>query len=335
MPATNIEWTDRAWPILNGCRRVSPGCENCWAELLTATRLRHHPRYKGLALYTEHGPRWTGERRFATELLEEPLRARKPLRWFVANKGDLLSDEVTDEEIAASFVFMAAAGKQTFQVLTKRARSLATRIPASPSDAKDWLQRGLDSLPDDLKRTAYAALTCQAVSPGALPPWPLRNVWMGMTVEDQPRADERLEHLGVLADAGWLTWCSYEPALGPVNFRPWIKFIRWIVFGGESGRDARPCAMEWALDAYQACRIAGAAFFFKQGGENAYVENSNLWPAMDDGIDFERMPPAPAGVTAVAAHGLPLTGKGGDLNEVGLYCPEVCIREWPEVARGA
>src|SRR5579859_4094064 len=111
---TGIEWTDHSWPVVNGCRRVSPGCGGasgiggCYAERLISTRLRHMPKYRGLAVFGQHGPRWTGESRLWLPDLDMPLRVRTPARFFVANMGDLFFEAVTNEEIAAVYGVMTA-----------------------------------------------------------------------------------------------------------------------------------------------------------------------------------------------------------------------------------
>jgi protein gp37 len=76
--STKIQLTDDTWNPVSGCTRIAEGCRNCYAERLTATRLRQHPRYKGLAVMQPGGPRWSGEVRTHPEVLREPLRWRKP-----------------------------------------------------------------------------------------------------------------------------------------------------------------------------------------------------------------------------------------------------------------
>ncbi len=211
-PVTTIEWTDRAWPVVNGCRRVSPGCKNCWAERLTATRLRHHPRYEGLAVYTDNGPRWTGEQRLAIDVLQEPLRVRTPARWFVANKGDLFGDGVSDEQIAAVFGVMAARPQHTFQVLTKRAERLA-----------QWFAREVDHA-GECSEAATRELWDSRAQEFSRAQWPVPNVWVGVSVEDQQRAEERIPALlsvpgaaiaNTTHDDGYVRWAALQ-ALAPL-----------------------------------------------------------------------------------------------------------------------
>jgi hypothetical protein len=90
---TPIEWCDHSWPIVNGCRRASPGCENCYSERLTATRLAHTPKYKGLAVF-DKGPRYTGETRLWEPHLTLPFEWKTPAKIFVADMGDLFYEQV-------------------------------------------------------------------------------------------------------------------------------------------------------------------------------------------------------------------------------------------------
>lgn len=99
-----------------------------------------------------------------------------------------------------------------------------------------------------------------------LPPWPLPNVLIGCTAEDQPRADERRPAMASIAAAGWRTFVSYEPALGPVDWSGW-EFLSWLISGGESGQHARPSHPDWHRSAQDWCACTGVSFLFKQWGE--------------------------------------------------------------------
>lgn len=95
-------------------------------------------------------------------------------------------------------------------------------------------------------------------------PWPLPNVLLGVSVEDQDRADHHRDNLGPLARRdGWRTFVSYEPALGPVDWIGW-EFLSWMISGGESGAGARPSHPDWHRDARDFCARAGIPFFFKR-----------------------------------------------------------------------
>lgn len=124
MGDTTISWTDKTWNPIRGCRRVSAGCENCYAERQANRFTGEGGAYEGLIKLTANGPRWSGETRFVADHLADPLRWRKPVRVFVDSMSDLFYEGFTNEQIAAVFGVMAAAPQHTFQVLTKRARRM-------------------------------------------------------------------------------------------------------------------------------------------------------------------------------------------------------------------
>jgi len=283
MPKTSIEWTDRSWPVVNGCRRVSPGCGGaagvggCYAERLAATRLRKTDKYRGLAVLNSHGPHWTGVTRLWEKELAMPLRLRKPSRIFVADMGDLFYEEVSNETIAAIYWVMAATPWHTYQVLTKRARRMR--------EWYEWVERegGARRL-GLLLHHAQRMMPSGGVSKraldilGATQPileqsWPLRHVWLGVSTEDQKRADERITEL--LRTSATVRFVSYEPAIGPIDFYPWLleesirtteTILDWIICGGESGPGSRPFHIAWARSVAEQCSDAGVAFFMKQLG---------------------------------------------------------------------
>jgi protein gp37 len=283
MGKTPIEWTDQSWPVINGCRRVSAGCENCYAERLTATRLSQTPKYKGLAVFGKNGPRWTGEARLWLSHLDMPLKLKKPSRIFVCDMGDLFYEGVSDDTIAAVFGVMAACPQHTFQVLTKRpARAREWfrwveeqakgrhRIPAIIEHAACILS-GLGGNADQLRRAS------NKLGFGQSSGWPIPWVWLGTSVEDQSTADERIPLL--LDTPAALRFVSAEPLLGPVTIQPGHlggighlastfgnPLINWVIVGGESGPGARPFDVAWGHALVDQCAAAGAPCFVKQLG---------------------------------------------------------------------
>lgn len=290
---TAIEWADATWNPIVGCSVVSPGCTNCYAMRLAGTRLRNHPSRAGLTQDSKAGPVWNGEVRLYDPVFDQPLRWRRPRRIFVCAHGDLFHEAVPNEWIGPVFAVMALAPRHTFLVLTKRAKRMREylldsarvrlvytaaaklRVVASPdpdkrtkqfhawmsASAKDtaWLSEG-----------GAAAILFGQNEPGRDYPswvrWPLPNVWLGVSVEDQARADESRDDLAALAAAGWRTFVSYEPALGPVDWRSW-EFLSWLISGGESGPRARPSHPDWHRAARDFCAQNGIPYFFKQWGE--------------------------------------------------------------------
>lgn len=257
---STIQWTDATWQITTGCTVVSPGCTNCYAMRVAGTRLRNHPSRVGLTQNSKAGPVWTGEVRFNEQWLDQPLRWKRARRIFVAAHGDLFHESVPDEWIDRVFAMMALASQHTFQILTKRAKRMREYI-CSLRDTPRYLRLNKDEL-------------CWAPYEGG---WPT-NVWLGCSVEDQARADERIPDL--LATPAAVRFISAEPLLGPVDigqavgwrgadgFDPLAPRISWCIVGGESGPRARPFHVEWAESLLDQCRASGTAFFMKQMGTN-------------------------------------------------------------------
>lgn len=279
---TKIEWTDATWNPITGCAVVSPGCTNCYAMKLAGTRLKNHESRKGLTKDTKAGPVWTGEVRFNRKWLDQPLRWTTPRMIFVCAHGDLFAEGVDQVWIDHVFAVMALAPQHTFQVLTKRPERMREYMLGMPSRRSfiagyGALVRG-GNLPDHYE-TAYEAIAK-----------PLPNVWLGVSVEDQKRAAERIPVL--LDTPAAIRWISAEPLLGPVNLRR-IRIapdhhtmidamdgyavadrpgreramLDWVVAGGESGPGARPMHPDWARSLRDQCAAAGVPFLFKQWGE--------------------------------------------------------------------
>lgn len=230
---TKIEWTDATWNPVTGCSVVSPGCTNCYAMRLAGTRLKHHPSRAGLTRDSKAGPVWTGEVRFIEAWLTQPLQWKRPRTVFVCAHGDLFHEEVPDAWIDQVFAVMALSPQHTFQVLTKRSdrmRAYMDRGAGRIADATIALRRTPLAVANGLGPTAVVPLP--HVRPGA-PWWPLPNVWLGVSAEDQRRADERVP--GLLATPAAVRFVSAEPLLGPIDFNSTLGGTLWI--GGQRGCD--------------------------------------------------------------------------------------------------
>lgn len=308
---TNIQWTDATWNPVRGCSRVSEGCRNCYAEKVAARFSGPGLPYEGLArVGVGGGARWTGEVRMVPEHLADPLRWTRPRRVFVNSMSDLFHEKLTNEEIAAVFGVMAAAPRHTFQLLTKRAERMREWFAwfrgelGDEARAENLLSEGYADAVFDGSNGDHDAKTCEMLDrirdahDAHLDemPWPLPNVHLGVSVEDQETADERIPHL--LATPAAVRFVSYEPALGPVDFtsitlpdevaasaRLSVARINaltdqddehyfndhakldWIIVGGESGPGARPFDISWARSTVEQCRAAGTAVFVKQLGK--------------------------------------------------------------------
>jgi protein gp37 len=266
MTQSKIEWCDRSdWNPLRGCTRVSPGCGGpgphggCYAEAIAARFSDPGQPFHGFAERTQSGPRWTGKVELIEERLTAPLRWRKPARIFALSMSDLFHESVPDEWIDRIFAVMALCPQHTFQVLSKRAERM-----------RDYIEsRGQQDSYGSMDETLRQIMDEHHIPPGTwLGRWPLPNVWLGVSCEDQRRADERIPLL--LDTPAIVRWLSIEPMLGPVDLNPCSlgpHGISWTVAGGESGRSARPMHPAWARALRDQCVAAGVPFFFKQWGE--------------------------------------------------------------------
>ncbi len=232
MTASKIEWTDRSdWNYLRGCTRVSEGCHHCYAEAIAARFSGPGQPFHGFAERTKNGPRWTGKVAAIPERLTLPLRWRKPARIFVNSAFDLFHEDVADDEIDRVFAVMALAPQHTFQLLTKRAQRMRVYLSALSKNAdRDranelpayWQSRLANanqpgSLPiskNDVERALGFCAKFTYDQP--TPAWPLPNVHLGVSVEDQATADARVPEL--LATPAALRFVSAEPLLGPIDF---------------------------------------------------------------------------------------------------------------------
>jgi protein gp37 len=297
---THIEWTDATWNIVNGCSVLSPGCTNCYAMRLAGTRLKHHPSREGLTIETKAGPVWNGEVSFNEAVLLDPLKWRRPRKIFVCAHGDLFHENVPDEWIHAVFAVMSLAPRHIFQVLTKR-----------PERMRDYVRRWYDRRFIDGPRGGEVMLGVTDAMLLAAPDLdeveltnasgpPQKNIWLGTSVEDQTRANERIPIL--LDTPAAVRWLSCEPLLGAIDLSEWFvcpnwsddipmdmttglreccakcdytgiggfsgpPIVDWVVAGGESGPGARPMHPAWARQLRDACARAVVPFLFKQWGE--------------------------------------------------------------------
>jgi protein gp37 len=294
MNNTSIEWTDMTWNPVTGCTKVSPACQNCYAETI-ANRFKGGKAFPNGFEVTLH-----------PERLEQPLRTRKPSRIFVVSMGDLFHEDVPVEFVDRVFGVMAAAYWQTFQVLTKRPDRLLEwaverfqyhqhggGIGWEGRAGRVWEHAGKWT---DPKQDKWWTEEGEQINFGA---WPLPNVWVGVTAENQEQADKRIPLLLQVPAA--VRFVSVEPMLGPVDlsmylpgegfpvtdpyldapdgaqlgryrrgihtWEPVLPGLDWVICGGESGPKARPMHPDWARSLRDQCQAAGVPFFFKQWGE--------------------------------------------------------------------
>lgn len=287
---TGIEWTDATWNPVSGCTKVSPGCDHCYAETI-AERFRGTPSH-----YYENGFDVT----LCPDKLAEPLRWTRPRRVFVNSMSDLFHQDIPDEYIARVFAVMALAPQHTFQVLTKRHGRMRSLL--SSATFRRYVE--------DAIRGVVAA---HSPARPWYDTWPLPNVWLGVSTEDQHWADIRIPAL--LDTPAAVRFISAEPLLGPIDLRliHWSDpdahcggcsgllsprhepgcymepgphhGIDWVIVGGESGRGARPMHPAWARSLRDQCEQAGVPFLFKQWGD--WAPHSYAAGYMGDRTDRE------------------------------------------------
>lgn len=280
---TTIEWTrnddgtpGRTWNPVTGCTKISAGCDNCYAETIAE-------RFRGSAAFP-HG----FDVRIRANKVNQPLTWRKPTRVFVNSMSDLFHADVDQAWIADIFAVMAAARRHTFQLLTKR-------------------HARMRSLINDEEFVNNVRILARGKGlPAEQWQWPLPNLWLGVSVENQQWADIRIPAL--LDTPAAIRFLSCEPLLGPVDLTPWTTewnrsvvhstnnpthilgpyddangnqhidcdtcdftsantALHWVITGAESGRKARPAHPNWFRSLRDQCAIGNIAYFHKQNGE--------------------------------------------------------------------
>lgn len=283
---SGIQWTDATWNCLAGCEAVSPGCANCYAATMTR-RLEAMGKADYTGLTTEK--HFNGKVRCLPHKLGIPLKWRKPRRVFVNSMSDLFHEDVPDAFIDRVFAVMALCPQHTFQVLTKRAERMHRYMTA-----EGCRQRVIEATETvwDEPNTAEFVQEHIYQSGGVLP-----NVWLGVSCEDQQRADERIPWL--LKTPAAVRFVSAEPLLGPIDFTiryqvadgghhnmdslrgygGWGDYDRskyklhWVIDGCESGPRRREYHPKWSWSIQEQCKAAGVAYFRKQMIVNGKVSH--------------------------------------------------------------
>ena len=278
MGKTKIPWTDRVWNPIRGCSHVSPGCDHCYAERMAA----RFPWGEKII----SGGHWNGHVDLLSDKLGDPLRWRTPGCCFVASVSDPFHTEVPFKFLAAMFGVMACAPTQTFQLLTKRpGRMLSffnwledmaiSSISVFPYDHLNW-RRAHILRSAALNAGVNVPTSCADMEDAG---WPLPNVWLGVTAEDQQRADERIPML-MLAQAA-VRFVSVEPMLGPVSLNSWLTdALHQVIIGCEKGPWNRPMKIEWARALARQADDFGADVFVKQ------INGPNPGTVLTDPDDF-------------------------------------------------
>lgn len=278
MTGSKIEWCQRSdWNAVRGCTRISPGCGGpgphggCYAERIAARFSDPGQPFHGFAKRTSSGPRWTGRVEVQWDRLTLPLGWRNPATIFANSTNDWFHEALPIDEIATLYAVAVAAVHlrgHRILILTKR----ADRMRDVLHDESFWAQVNAEAgayvmeHTDPLnRRSDDARATCRDdYGPTNPPP----GIWLGISVEDQPRADERLPHLRETPAA--IRFLSIEPLIGPIGQLD-LDGIGWVIVGGESGPNARPMHPDWARSLRDQCQAAGVHFFMKQMTKKASI----------------------------------------------------------------
>ena len=243
---TKIEWADASWNPWYGCTPVSPGCQNCYA------------RRSWLCLGLKPGE----VRRAADETFYAPLKWKEPKKIIVCSISDFFHKALNNYRIEVFFYIISVCGQHTFIIPTKR-----------PEHIIDCLYE---------KNVFY-------FGDGD---W-LPNVWFLASVENQEMADKRIPELLKLRKYGdWpVLGISAEPLLGEIHIEDYLfpelkDGLDWVVCGGETGPNARPCHPDWVRSLRDQCHEACMPFFFKQWGEWAPVRMTGIHPTNANGYGW-------------------------------------------------
>lgn len=309
---TKIEWCDHTFNPWIGCAKVSPGCAHCYAEALNHRWGNDNwgngkPRRRTSADNWRQPVKWNAEA--GVDGWARVYRFGHRPRVFCASMADWLDDAVPIEWLADLLKLIRETPNLDWLLLTKRPENFHARLESYNQLAAQRRPHGFVGL-------------------GAPP-----NVWIGTSVEDQQRADERIpEFLKIPARVRFL---SVEPMLGPIDLRfscfngsdsfGTMPGIHWAIFGGESGPKARPCNIEWIRDGVRQCRADGVAPFVKQLGADAYSDT-----ACNCGRNSDGHWKGPAACYQCGGRLNLKEPKGGDMSE---WPEDLRVREFPEVIR--
>jgi protein gp37 len=300
---TKIEWASSTWDPWRGCTKVSPGCKNCYAEALAvrnpavfggwgpgAPRVEskswEQPKAwnrKSAQRRKEHEHRWDGTLREAFKPESIPPAPERPKVF--PSKCDWLDPEASTFLLGQFLHLIMDTQDLLWLLLTKRPGLFRTRLA--------------EVLADKVNGPKWPAWD---FVDGWLNGHAPRNVWIGTSVEDQQRAEERIPSLVEIPAA--VRFLSVEPLLEPVNL-PYAFFdggesfgrfpgVDWVIIGGESGQDARPCHIEWIRSLVQDCRTAGVKCLVKQLGKSYHEEQGSqrvrIFPEHSKGGDPAEWP---------------------------------------------
>lgn len=257
---TKIEWVrnpdgtqGETWNPIIGCSPVSDGCKHCYASRIANKKIMRK-YFPGLT----DGAQWNGKTLFRPERLEQPFHWRKPRGIFVCSMSDLFHESVAYEQVLSIFGVMAKTLHHKYYILTKRPKIALDRYRYMCFES--------------------AAYGCTIFKNSG---WPLPNVTLGVSVEDQKTYEQRWDICyNVPASKHFI---SYEPAIGPINERDLLSIFHcpdWVIMGSETGPGARPMDLDWARSVRDQCNESGIPFFFKKDSQGRRELDGRIWEEM-------------------------------------------------------
>ena len=306
---TGIQWTHvpgyvgATWNPTVGCTRVSPGCDNCYAFQLHDQRHVAWKRGRWPEAPAQYHVPFSTVQMLDERRLTQPLRAKLPHAYFVDSMADLFHEDVTDAFRDRVFAVMALSPRHLFMILTKRPERMRSYLTASGravalEEACAWATD--EGGPAHGNMAVIQHVIENLIGSNADNPyWPLANVWLGVSAEDQDRADERIPQL--LQTPAAVRFVSAEPLLGPVDLSiylasgydepPHDDTLDWVIVGGESWPRARSFHLAWARNLLAQCELAGVAPFVKQLGARPYSRAVGDFPLVNrHGSDMSEWP---------------------------------------------
>lgn len=324
MGQTSIEWADHSINPIRArnketkavghfCEKISPGCGHCYSS-----EMNEHRFGIGLPFLPIH--RDKVELFLDWSKLHEVIRRKKPTRYFWCDMTDLFLDQHTDEWIDQCFATMALTPQHTHMVLTKRPERMRTYFASEGEGDGDGLLMRWGAAAGDFldgswiwssenrkHRPAIERFISRShdyadddETPAEPLPWPIPSIWLGVSVEDQQRADERIPLL--LQTPAAVRFLSCEPLLEELDLRRWLcpergprserearqhgdvvydpSDLHWVIVGSESGPKARPCELSWIRSIMHQCRAAKVPVFVKQLG-SVWAAEHNRWICSD------------------------------------------------------
>lgn len=276
---SKIQWTQKTWNPIIGCSPKSSGCDNCYASKM-AKRLIYMPHTSYYCYVLKDNsefdpekfkyiPQWNGKTHWVKDMLEKPLKRKKPTMYFVCSMGDIFHESVPFEWIWAVYGIMSKTPQHTYQILTKR--------PERALEFYKWMGRKIKNLGiDQITPKSDSILDCAPVC---------KNIWLGVSTENQEEANKRIPILLKIPAAK--RFVSVEPMLEEINMchsyenelynylsgeymcvgmndSTYLEKLDWVICGAESGPNRREMNIDWVRSLKNQCEQSKTPFFFKQ-----------------------------------------------------------------------